>query len=70
VGIRGAEWANIVWSDELDVLIFDPHPPATTLLSLLRRKKITYHFHYIDQERCAINPGLIYDYLLSKDEPA
>jgi hypothetical protein len=70
VGIRGAEWANIVWSDELDVLIFDPHPPATTLLSLLRRKKTTYHFHYIDQERCAINPGLIYDYLLSKDQPA
>ncbi|SDP55116.1 glycosyltransferase 61 family protein [Ectopseudomonas guguanensis] len=63
VGIRGAEWANVVWCNELDALIFDPRPPATTLLSLLKRKRITYQFHYIDQEKCVVDPRLIYDYL-------
>lgn len=63
IGIRGAEWANIVWSGKLDVLIFDPHPPANTLLSLLKRKNTSYQFLYIDQAHCTVAPRLVYDYL-------
>lgn len=67
IGIRGAEWANIVWSGKLDVLIFDPQPPANTLLSLLKRMSTSYQFHDIGQARCTVDPRLVYDYLTQQD---
>lgn len=63
VGMRGAEWANVVWCEKLDALVFDPHPPANTLISLLRRKNVSYQFHYTGQAKCAVDPKLVYGYL-------
>lgn len=38
VGIRGAEWANAIWSlPGINLRIFDPNPPATLLEEFLNR---------------------------------
>jgi hypothetical protein len=65
IGMRGAEWANTVWCDHLNVLIFDPSPPANTLISLLKRKNVTYRFYHVDHVKCVIDPKIVYDYLKS-----
>lgn len=57
IGVRGAEWANVVWSTPgLRVRVIDPNPPAHYLLNLLERLAIVYEFEAASGNEVHENP--------------
>jgi len=64
VGIRGAEWANIVWSQpDLHVRVVDPSPPATTLTNLLNHLNVNYEFIISEKNHTPVNPLVVARFL-------
>ena len=64
VGIRGAEWANIIWSSSaLKALVFDPNPPAKLLQNLLQNRRISYEIVPVKTHHVSIDPGVIATFL-------
>jgi hypothetical protein len=64
VGIRGAEWANIIWSDRSTrTLILDPDPPATLLRGFLGRLGILPGLTEVVGTRVAIDVGPVVRFL-------
>jgi len=59
-GIRGAEWANLVWATpNLKAMIFDPAPPAETLQNLMLRLGIQGTFISVQQKHFELEVELI-----------
>lgn len=57
IGVRGAEWANLVWcNSNVKAVVYDPNPPAKVLTKLLDWKKVCYEFVYVDQASVEIEP--------------
>jgi hypothetical protein len=58
LGIRGADWANLVWSRPgVRVRMLDPHPPAKTLEGFMRRLGVRHEFARVANRHAAEDPG-------------
>jgi hypothetical protein len=58
VGIRGAEWANTIWSQPgLRVRVLDPDPPAHILTNFLKRTGVSCEFAFAPQHLASENPS-------------
>jgi hypothetical protein len=69
VGMRGAEWANIIWCNlKVHAKIFDPYPPAIELTKLLQNRKVTYNFSSTDSASTRIDPLSVSTFLNSQAE--
>jgi hypothetical protein len=57
LGMRGAEWANLVWSRPgVRVRMLDPRPPAKTLGGFMRRLGICHEFAHVAERHAAEDP--------------
>jgi hypothetical protein len=57
MGIRGAEWANVVWCRlNPRVRILDPDPPAKRVMGLFAQLGIRYEFANVSAEHCYEDP--------------
>jgi len=60
IGIRGAEWANMIWCQPgIKVRMIDPFPPATLQINLFELFNIEYEFDYVDNLRPEVNPETV-----------
>lgn len=60
VGIRGAEWANMVWtSPGTRATILDPEPPARTLAGLLGRLGSQADFLVVERAHTEVDPEVV-----------
>jgi hypothetical protein len=65
VGIRGAEWANLVWSSPaVRALILDPDPPARTLQRFVDRLGLRCDILEVAEPHIAIDPRSVIDFLV------
>lgn len=49
LGMRGAEWANVIWSKAgVRARVLDPDPPAHTLTALLERCGVAFEFAVVN----------------------
>ncbi len=56
-GLRGAEWANLVWANsDVKVLIVDPKPPAVFVTNLLTSLGMQYEFLNVKNSHPTIDP--------------
>lgn len=56
-GMRGAEWANAIWSQPgVRVRVLDPDPPAELLTRFLNRAGVRYEFAIAPQWHAPENP--------------
>jgi len=64
VGMRGAEWANVIWSSpSTKALVFDPNPPATALMNLLRGRRINFRVMRVETSHVSIHPQAVASFL-------
>lgn len=57
LGIRGADWANLVWaSPGVRVRMLDPDPPARTLEGFMRRLGARHEFARVAERHAAEDP--------------
>jgi hypothetical protein len=58
LGMRGADWANLVWSRPgVRVRMLDPRPPAKTLAGFMRRLGIRHEFSRVAESHAAEDPA-------------
>lgn len=56
-GMRGAEWANTIWSPPgLRARVLDPNPPAILLTNLFHRLDVSYEFQLPKKTHVPENP--------------
>lgn len=64
VGMRGAEWANVVWAQpDLKILFFDPDPPAELAQELFSRLQLNVSLIGLDDAHAAIRPEHVLQFL-------
>jgi hypothetical protein len=57
IGIRGAEWANVIWCQPgIKVRMIDPFPPAKIQRKLFELFNFDYEFECVDNLRPEVNP--------------
>ena len=67
VGMRGAEWANLIWADQdIRVRITDPNPPAKILIDFLTRLNVNFEFSFAYQTHTHEDPKKIESFFTSK----
>jgi hypothetical protein len=65
IGIRGAEWANVIWCQPgLEVRMIDPFPPATLQINLFELFNFNCEFDYPDNFRPEVNPETVLNFFL------
>ncbi len=67
IGIRGAEWANLIWANNknLKVKIIDPQPPASILINFLTRLNIIFEFSFHNDFHIRYDPKEVESFLSS-----
>ena len=66
-GMRGAEWANVIWADQdIRVRITDPQPPAEILINFLKRLNVNFEFSFSNQFHVHEDPKKIENFFTSK----
>lgn len=60
VGIRGAEWANMIWAtSNVNVTILDPDPPARVLAGFLDRLGLRSEVRVIPDAHAEVDPAIV-----------
>ena len=64
VGIRGAEWANVIWScPGLAVRMYDPAPPARLVTALFERTAVRHEIAVAGSALISVDPSEVARFL-------